>query len=79
MSEFVGNYLIEWHHFPRENVYSTVTLSCDLYILSNFIHKVTSLDHVCPPRARTTAIAELLFYLLYDLNVKLYIALARDL
>ena len=47
MSGFVGNsikpyVLIELRHFPRENVYSTATSSCDLYIWSNIIHEDTS-------------------------------------
>ena len=53
--------LIEWRKFLRENIYSIATFSCDLYVWSNFIHKVTSSDDVCPPRVRTTAIAVLLF------------------
>src|SRR5208282_4467634 len=55
--------LIEWRRFLRENVYSAAASSCDLYIWSNFIHNVTSSDDVCPARARTTAIAVLLFFL----------------
>ena len=67
MSGFFGNsiklyVLIEWRHFLRENVYSTGTSSCDLYIWSNFIHKVTSSDDVCPPWACITAIAVLLLH-----------------
>ena len=47
MSRFVGNSSKPYvslvaRHFLRENVYSTATSSCDLYIWSNFIHKDTS-------------------------------------
>ena len=63
MSGFDGNIikpyvLIVARHFLLENVYFTATSSCDLYIWSNFIYKDAS--SVCPPRARTTAIAVLL-------------------
>ena len=47
MSGFVGNrikphVLIVARHFLCENVHSTATSLCDLYIWSNFIHKDTS-------------------------------------